>query len=393
MTEKIFHQDVSVHTIEAEVIATGTDEKGHYAVLDRSCFYPAGGGQPADTGTIGEAEVLDVQEIEGEIRHYTLQLLENGKVPAAIDWQRRFDHMQQHTGQHLLSAVSENDFGMVTTSFHLGTERVTIDLDIPDITPVQLKAIERRVNELIYRQLPIHTNWVSREEALELPLRKPPAVEGKVRLVEIVGIDLNACGGTHLRNTAELGLIKILQSHKSKSGTRVYFLCGHRAMNHFDLLQTVTDQLTRTLNAPAAELQNAAAAALADRKEKEKQLKKLTVQLIEQEADSLLPEGNLIIKEISGRPFKDVQQLARLAVKKHPSVYVLFTVSEGANIRLVCAKGKNTSGDMKEVLGKMVEKAEGNAGGNEEFAQAGGLLAVDVDSYKTAFERLIKDIT
>lgn len=393
MTEKIYYQDVSVHTIEAEVIAAGTDDNGYYAILDRSCFYPEGGGQPADTGTIGEMEVLDVQTIEGEIRHYTSELLEKGRYTAAIHWQRRFDHMQQHTGQHLLSAVAEDDFGMVTTSFHLGTERVTIDLDVSEIPAHHLKAIERRVNALICRQLPVQTDWVSLHEALERPLRKPPAVEGAIRLVEIEGIDLNACGGTHLRNTAELGLLKILQTEKSKSGTRVYFLCGHRAMNHFDLLQTITDGLTRTLNAPPAELQNAAAAVLADRKDKEKQLKKMTMQLLEREADSLQPEGNLIIKEISGRPFKDIQQLARLAAKKDPSLYVLFAIPESAAVRLVLAKGKSAPGNMTEVLSKMIEGTDSNAGGNEEFAQAGGLSAGDVDMHKAAFRSLIKDIT
>ncbi len=393
MTEKIYYQDVSVHTFEAEVMAAGTDANGHYVILDRSCFYPEGGGQPADTGTIGEMEVLDVQVTEGEIRHYTPQLLKKGRFTASIHWERRFDHMQQHTGQHLLSAVAEDDFGMVTTSFHLGEERVTIDLDFPKISADQLKAIELRVNELICSQLPVQTHWVSRQEALELPLRKPPAVEGEVRLVEIEGIDLNACGGTHLQNTAELGLLKIIQAEKSKSGTRVYFLCGHRAMEHFNLLQLVTDQLTRTLNAPAAELPDAAVAVLADRKEKEKQLKKLTAELIEMEAGSLPSEGNLIIKEIEGRPFKDVQQLARLAVKKNPSSYVLFAVPESETLRLVGAKGKDTPGNMTEVFRKMMEAAAGNAGGNEEFAQAGGLSAADLDIYITAFRSLIKDIT
>src|SRR5690606_4265619 len=232
--------------------------------------YPEGGGQPADTGLIGEFEVWDVQTIDGEIRHYTRSKASPGHFTAAIDKERRFDHMQQHTGQHLLSAVFEDELGMATTSFHLGADTVTIDLNAAAIKTEQLKAVEQRVNRLIRCLLPIETEWVTKEQAEGMRLRKQPAVEGDIRLVKIGDIDINPCGGTHLKNTGEIGLIKILRTEKSKSSTRVYFLCGNRAIGHFDLLQSVTDQLTKRLNSPAAELPEAAELMVNDRKEKEK---------------------------------------------------------------------------------------------------------------------------
>lgn len=393
MTVKIFYQDPMAQSVAAHVIATGTDEKGHYAVLDRSCFYPEGGGQPADKGVIGKTEVTDVQTVDGEIRHYTTNALARGEYAAAIDWERRFDHMQQHTGQHLLSAVFEDGFGMATKSFHLGAERVSIDLDVPSISADQVKQVERQANQLIASHIPIETEWVTQEQASGLSLRKKPAVDGDIRLVRIADTDINACGGTHLSNTAQLGVIKIIRVEKAKSATRVYFLCGNRALNHFDLLQSVADQLTRSFNAPAAELPEAATALLSDRQDKEKQLKKLTLQLLESEAEGLRPEGNALIKDFSGRPFKEVQRLAKLTAEKQGLHYLLFIVQEDAQMRFVCAKGKSAGGNMKQVLGKLIEDSGGNVGGTEELAQGSAPVRRNPEIYTTAFQNLIKEIT
>lgn len=393
MTEKIFHQDALLKTAVVKVTAAGTDETGHYALLDRSIFYPEGGGQPADSGVIGDTKVTDVQTIDGEVRHYTARLIDTGEYNTAIDWQRRFDHMQQHTGQHLLSAVFEDDLGMATKSFHLGMERVSIDIESPHITSEQLMSVERGVNVLISSYIPIETEWVTQEQASRLELRKKPAVKGEIRLVKIGDLDINACGGTHLGNTAEIGVIKIIRTEKTKGATRVYFLCGNRAMEHFRLLQSVTDELTKSLNVPVHELADAAAAVLNDRREKEKRLKKLSLQLLEAEAEGLRPEGNTLVKDFSGREFKEVQQLAKAVAKKHSALYLLFTVKEGSNLRFVCARGMKAEGDMTVVLEKLVRHQGGNFGGTEDFAQGGNILGGSPETYTLAFLDIIKEIT
>ncbi|WP_185959473.1 alanyl-tRNA editing protein [Planococcus salinarum] len=393
MTVRIFYQDAMAQSVEANVIATGIDEKGHYAVLDRSCFYPEGGGQPADKGVIGKTQVTDVQTVDGEIRHYTTSALAQGEYSAAIDWERRFDHMQQHTGQHLLSAVFEDGFGMATKSFHLGTDRVSIDLDVPSISAEQLKQVEQQANQLIASHIPIETEWVTQEQASGLSLRKKPAVEGEIRLVKIADTDINACGGTHLTNTAQLGVIKIVRVEKAKSATRVYFLCGNRALNHFNLLQSVADQLIRSFNVPAAELPEAAAALLSDRQDKEKKLKKLTLQLLESEAESLRPEGDALIRDFSGRPIKEVQRLAKLTAENHGLLYLLFIVQEHSQLRFICAKGKNSGGNMKQVLEKLIEGSGGNVGGTEDLAQGSAPVGRNPEMYTAAFQNLIKEIT
>lgn len=393
MTQKIFYDDATAQTVTGRVISTGTDDHGHYAILDRTCFYPEGGGQPADTGVIGKTEVIDVQNVGGEIRHYTVHEMAKGEYNTAVDWLRRFDHMQQHTGQHLLSAVFEDSFGMVTKSFHLGAERVSIDLDVQAISGAQLKEVERQVNHLIAQYLPIETLWVTQEEANRLALRKPPAVEGDVRLVKIAGIDINACGGTHLGNTAQLGLVKIIRTEGAKKATRVYFLCGDRALNHFELLQSVTDQLTRSLNVPVGELPEAAAAVLSDRRDKEKQLKNVSLQLLEAEAASIHPQGNVLVKEFSGRPFKDVQRLARLIAGKHDSLYLLLLLREDSQMRFVCAKGKNANGNMVQVLESMILGSEGKVGGTADLAQGGSQKSDETEKYNSKFQGIIYEIT
>lgn len=393
MTEKIYYRDAYAQANPVSVVATGTDENGDYAVLDQSCFYPEGGGQPADTGTIGDIEVMDVQTVGGEVRHYTTRTLDKGDYIATIDWERRYDHMQQHTGQHLLSAVFENEFGMATKSFHMGEERVTVDLDVPSIQPDQLKRVEQQVNNFIRRKISVETEWVTQEQAAGMELRKTPAVEGDVRLVKIGDIDLNACGGTHLANTAELGLVKIIRTEKAKSATRVYFLCGDRAMRHFDLLQSVTDQLTRSLNAPVAELPDAAAALVADRKEKEKQLKKLNLRLLEAEADNMLPENNMLIEIFEERTIKEVQQLAQLKTQKHKELYILFMIREGAELHFVCAKSKNAPGDMKSILAKLTGGNEDGIRGAQNIAQASASINDEPEFYENAFQNLINKIT
>lgn len=393
MTEKIFYRDAYTQTASVAVVATGTDDKGDYAVLDRSCFYPEGGGQPADTGTIGDVEVTDVQTVDGEVRHYTTHRLGKENYMAAIDWNRRFDHMQQHTGQHLLSAAFEDEFGMATKSFHLGAERVTIDLDVRSIQPDQLQRVEQQVNNYIRRRIPVDTEWVTHEQAAGMKLRKKPAVEGDIRLVKIGDIDLNACGGTHIANSAELGLVKIIRTEKSKSATRVYFLCGDRAMRHFDLLQSVTDQLTRSLNAPVAELPDAAAALTADRKEKEKQLKKLNLRLLEREAASLTPENNVLIQNFEERTIKEVQQLAQLKTQNHPGLYILFMIRDGSDLHFISAKSKNASGDMKYFLEKITDGNGIAIRGNENLAQGSGPLTTEPEVYGNAFQEILKEIT
>ncbi|ANU14127.1 Alanyl-tRNA synthetase family protein [Planococcus halocryophilus Or1] len=390
MTTKLYYEDSTVFSTEVHVIDSGEDETGYYVVLDQSCFYPEGGGQPADTGEIGLATVWDVQLINGEIRHYTDIELPKERFSAQLDEQRRRDHMQQHAGQHLLSALFEDTLGLKTQSFHLGKERVTIDLDLDIATKEQLQEIEKKANELIGQALPISTRWVTSEKAQTLKLRKPPVVDGAIRLVEIEGIDLNACGGTHPKNTAEIGLLKLISTEKSKGGMRVYFLCGNRALDYFNFLLNTADQLVVQLNAPVAELSQAAETLLVDKASMSKTIKSLQEQLLNLEAKTIVPENQLIQEVFENRSIKELQQLARLVISQHPSAIALFISSTEDDMRFVCAKGQDAQGDMREVLKQLLTLTDGKGGGNVQFAQGGGKTTEPPTAFLSVFQKTLK---
>lgn len=390
MTIKLYYNDSEISQAIVHVLDSAKDEVGYYAVLDQSCFYPEGGGQPADTGRIGAAKVVDVQTVEGEIRHYTDIQLPKESFSAEIDWQKRWDHMQQHAGQHLLSALFEDMYSLKTQSFHLGQARVSIDLDLGTATTAQLKDVEKMANQLIRQRLAISTRWVTREKAGTLALRKPPAVEGNIRLVEIDGIDLNACGGTHPKNTADIGLLKIISTEKAKSGMRVYFLCGTRALEYFNFLMETTDKLVVQLNAPTAELPEAAEALLTEKATADKTIKSLQEQVLSLEAETILPIDGIVEQVFEGRPVKELQQLARLVIGKHASANLLFINTSEDDMRLVCARGEQASGDMREVLKRLLELTEGKGGGNAQFAQGGGRTAETPKAFQNAFRETLK---
>jgi alanyl-tRNA synthetase len=394
MTTKLYYEDSELKQAHIQIVGSGKDEKGVYAILDQTCFYPEGGGQPADIGRIGGVQVLDVQTVGGEIRHYTDALLPEESFSAQIDWARRWDHMQQHAGQHVLSAVLDDRHQSKTVSFHLGEERVSIDLDVPQISKEQLEEAEAAANEIIRKHLPISTEWVSAEQAGRMALRKQPVVTGDIRLVKIEGVDLNACGGTHPKNTADIGMIKIIGTEKAKGGVRVYFLCGNRAIEYFQLLIEKTDELVQKLNAPVLELPSAAGALLQEKVEREKEMKDLRTKLLEAEARTIYPDiGTGLIERIFyNRPVKEVQQLARLAVADHPAAVLLFLIGEGDSIRFVCAKGEEAEGDMRNVLKELLLLTDGKGGGNAGFVQGGGKTEHPPEAFFRAFQLSMKNI-
>lgn len=393
MTHELYYDTPYLQNASVEVVTNGKDARGTFLILDQTIFYPEGGGQPADKGSIGPAKVMDVQKVEGEIRHYTDLELPESAYEANVDWDRRWDHMQQHAGQHVLSAIFDDELAMKTVSFHLGEERVSIDLDVSSITEDQLKAVETKANKVISKHVPIDIEWVTQQQAATMKLRKPPTVTGSVRLVTIDGIDINACGGTHPHNTAEINLIKITGVEKAKGGTRVYFLCGNRALTYFHQLIKTGDQLVGQLNAPISELSSAASVLIKEKAESDKAIKELRSQLLEFEAGNFQPdkEFKTIVQEFQDRPVKEIQQLARLTATAYPSATILFIINTGQEKRFVCAKGEEAPGDMREILKDLLQLIGGKGGGNVQFAQGGGQTAEPASVFSQRFKNLVKD--
>jgi alanyl-tRNA synthetase len=299
-TERLYYDTPALDTLEFTAAVTdirldSKDTSGQLwqLSLDRTAFYPTGGGQPHDLGTLiavsrsGAVLEVPIERVEeddaGEVWHYVRKpLLEGAQVTGRIDAERRLDLAQQHSGQHLLSAVFLRDLSAPTVSFHLGADKVTIDLAIPSITDADLRRIELAVNREVYTDRAIRPRWVARDEAEAMlargVLRKLPEREGPMRIVEIVGLEHNACGGTHVASTGAIGSILLRRTEKVKQGTRVEFVCGLRAVaaahRDFDLLR----QAGALLSVASADVPDRVARLLEDKKAMTKELKILQKQ-------------------------------------------------------------------------------------------------------------------
>ncbi|MGQ9666587.1 MAG: alanyl-tRNA editing protein, partial [Anaerolineae bacterium] len=235
MTVKLYYENPYLAEFEAQVVRRLEVDGRPAVVLGRTAFYPTGGGQPHDTGWLNDVPVLDVQleEDSGEVVHVLAGRLDAQTVLGRLDWERRHDHMQQHTGQHILSEAFVRVSGAQTISFHLGEEASTIDLDRAPISMEELRSVEDLANRIVFENRPVMARFLTPEETAQVPFRKPPAVSGSVRLVEVAGFDWSACGGTHCRSTGEVGLIHIAGVERRGNETRATFLCGRRALEDY----------------------------------------------------------------------------------------------------------------------------------------------------------------
>ncbi len=253
MTERLYYRDAYTRFAYATVLDARQQDKATWLLLDKTLFYPGGGGQPHDRGTINDFPVVDVKEKEGKIWHKIVAEGASFKTGEAVrtvlDWSYRFYQMQQHSGQHLLSAVL-HEHGWPTVSVHLGDEHTLVEVETsgPLPEPAILKKIEHQAMQQIAKGLPIHIHWITREEANQFPLRRPPADFLNLRIVEIAGTDYSACGGTHVKNTAEIGLIKIIGVEKIRGHARVKALIGQRAFDYLEELHQTNLLLREKLN-------------------------------------------------------------------------------------------------------------------------------------------------
>lgn len=245
MTDRLYYQDSYLKEFRASVVDAGPEQRRIY--LDRTAFYPTSGGQPFDTGRLGGVDVIDVIDEDGRIAHVLSAPLAAREVAGVIDWRRRFDHMQQHTGQHLLSAVLVELFDAPTVSFHLGADASTIDVGRV-LEAGQIRAAERRANEIVFENRPVSESY--RHSSENLGLRKPTEREGEIRIISIQDLDRSACGGTHVRATGEIGPVLIRKLDRIRGNLRIEFLCGlravERARSDFEALSTVA----RTFSSP-----------------------------------------------------------------------------------------------------------------------------------------------
>jgi alanyl-tRNA synthetase len=377
-SERLYYTDAYLVEFDAVVRDVVQQDDRWKVTLDRTAFYPTSGGQPFDTGTIGDANVLDVFEQEdGTIGHLVDRQLEtNSRVRGHVDWNRRFDHMQQHTGQHLLSAAFEREAGAKTVSFHLGTSASTIDLD-KELPADQIARVEDAVNGILWEDREVCVQFVTANEAAKLPLRKDPAREGELRIVEIKDYDLSACGGTHVQRTGAIGVIAITGAERFKGGLRVEFVCGGRAVRTFRALKNSVSGSVRLLSVLPDELPSAIEKLQATGRSQQKSQEGLYERLAAHEAASLASSGekigtvNVVAAAVSGWDANGLKKLASSIAAKPATVAVLITTESPALI--VVSRSQDLALDTGVLLKNLIDRFGGRGGGKGAMAQGGGL--------------------
>ncbi|GGA49062.1 alanyl-tRNA editing protein [Paenibacillus physcomitrellae] len=371
MTTRLYYGDAGLREWTTAITDRQEREGAYYVQLEETAYYPEGGGQPWDTGVINGIPVLEVQVDEKEaIWHRVERFPEETEVRCVLDWARRFDHMQQHSGQHLLSAVCLSLHGATTLSFHMGNDYATIDVEAPELSPAQLEALEQEVNRQIYADREISGYFVSQEEAASLPLVKQPKVTSNIRIVEIDGIEYNACGGTHVSSTGAIGIIKLLKAEKQKGHTRIYFKCGGRALKEFNDNLVILNALAAKFNTGKEEILDRFAKWEQEQQAQKSELSALKEQNDQYLAKELLTAANegVIGHIFEGKTLKDAQNLA-VKLAADSGLPVLFLT--GGDNKVVLAYSGNGKLSCGAFFKAHLAEYQGKGGGSDKLAQAG----------------------
>lgn len=385
MTERLYYNNPYKVEFDAQVLRVEPRGDRLAVWLDQTAFYPTSGGQPFDTGTLAAFRVVDVSEQDdGSVVHSveaSAPVAPGQQVHGRVDWTRRFDHMQQHTGQHLLSAAFARLFNARTVSFHLGADITTIDLD-RELTAVEIARAEDEANRVVWEDRPVSIRYVSPAEAAGLPLRKEPARGGQLRIIEVEDFDLSACGGTHVRRTGAVGLIAVSGWERFKGGQRLEFACGGRALSRLRLLRDAMSATIRLLSVLPADVPAAVERLQLEAREQKRGLVALRAELARHEAAKLAGEavdhalGRTVLRVVDG----DANVLKSIAVSITASPgFMVVLVSASSPALVVAARSVDVQASAADIVNALGKQFGGRGGGKPDLAQGGGLnVAPDV---------------
>ena len=394
---RLYYEDSLLTAFDATVVAVDRVGDATHVRLDATAFYPTSGGQPHDLGDLGGAAIVDVidDEASGEVVHVisgaTAPFGVGDRVHGEIDRARRLDHMQQHTGQHVLSAAFDRLFSVRTVSFHMGAASSTIDL-AREVSAAEIQHAVAEANRIVWDDLPVGIRYATDAEAAAMPLRKESHRAGVLRLVDVPGFDLSACGGTHVPRTGVIGVIVVSGTERFKGGSRVSFLCGARALDGYNVLRDVTTAASRNLSIGVAELPDAVARLAAEVKDQQRKVKQLQEQVTAQLAEELRQAAaagasgaRIVIRDQPGWDAAAIKFLAS-AVVSVPGFVVVLT-GEGSPVPVVAARSSDLSFDAGAWIKDATAALGGRGGGRPEMAQ-GGLAAGTSDILARAKETL-----
>ena len=391
MTERLYYQQPDLRSFDA-LVTRVLDRDGRPAVLlDRTAFYPTSGGQPFDTGRLGDVDVIETIDEDEEIVHVvSAPLAEHAAVRGDINWTRRFDHMQQHTGQHVLSAAFERLFDNRTMSFHMGTDASTIDL-AREMRGAEIERAVDEANRVVWDDRPVTIRTVSPEEAAQLPLRKEPVRGGPLRLIDVADFDLSACGGTHVAHTGEIGIIAVSATERFRGGSRLTFVCGGRALRAFRDQRDVIAGSIKHLSVAPVELPASIDRLQQDLKQSRKNMARLQQALAVHEAVRLLADATsidgirVVVQALEAWDAAGLRAIATSLTTNSRVATALFSAAQPAAVAI--ARSADVSLDANAVLRTLMATFGGRGGGKADLAQGAGLtgdVATMIDAARTA---------
>lgn len=381
-TDRLYYTDSHLIEFEARVVDRTERVSGWTAVtLDRTAFYPTGGGQPSDTGTLNGLRVVECIDDEQNGVLHVIQ----GRAPeigtvveGRIDWPRRLDHIQQHTGQHILSQAFITLFNAPTRGFRVLDQSCEIDVELTNPSDAVIDRAVELANNVIWEDRSVTIKSVTREEAARLPLRKDPAREGELRVIEIEGFDLTPCGGTHALRTGEVGLIAVRTWERAKGLTRIEFLAGGRALADYRRANSTARSVAGLFSAARDDAAKLTARMVEENKELHRRVRVLEEIAAKVEADELVSEASpndigirVIARVLENRDAESLKHLAQ-AIIAHPKTIALLGSRDQEAARLIFARSPETEGDMNALMREACAMLDGRGGGKPDLAQGGG---------------------
>ena len=399
MTDKIYLQNPYLREISARIVDKKYIDNKFYIKLNRTIFYPnMAGGQPMDKGTINGVEVLNTYEEGEDIIHVVKDNIQSNNVQLNIDWDTRFDHMQQHTGQHLLSSVFYNLYNAETVGFHLGQEYVYIDITLPELTDEDINRVEKFSNKIVFSNFNIKTYYIDKNNVSKIPLRKQPSATSNIRIVEIDGMDYSPCCGTHHRSTGEIGLIKIRKWEKYKGNTRVEFVCGNRALQDYSWKNTCVNNISTLLSSKDNDTYNKVKILFDHTEELEKENRNLQKELLKYKAKELLNDSmtlnniQIIKHKFQNTNIKEISFMSSYLINNIDDLILILGIENAEKSQFILSRSNNLKINISNIFKKISKKLGVKGGGSIQTIQ-GDCSNTDLDLFiNDTYEYITKEI-